>query len=238
MRACVETLESRTLLTSIVFSHHRLGVAGAGNYPNTITFGLSPDGLSITAQILVQTPKRTLNFVKSFPLSGGIRQVIIRGGNRDDLITVDQTNGSFPIPCKMMGGGGYDTILGGDEPDIMFGQGGNDYLSGGAGDDILLGQTGEDTLIGGPGNDLLAGSFGNDDMVGGDGNDTLADGRGADTALGGAGNNVFYIRSFKLDHVNDFDKSKDKIHYVTNNATNGASTPSFLQSVFPIFSFL
>jgi Ca2+-binding RTX toxin-like protein len=238
MQACVEPLESRTLLTSIVFNHHRLGVAGAGRFPNTITVGLSPDGLSVTAQILVQAPKQTLNFVKTIPLTAGIREVIIRGGNRDDLITVEQTNGSFPIPCQMTGGGGYDTILGGDEPDLMFGQGGNDYLSGGAGNDTLLGQTGDDTLIGGDGNDLLAGSFGNDDMVGGDGNDTLADARGADTVLAGAGNNLFSVRSFKLDHVNDFDKSHDRVHYVTNAANNKASTPSILGTVFPIFNYL
>ncbi len=238
MHACVEPLESRTLLTSIVFSHHRLGIAGAVKAPNTITVGLTADGLSISAQILVHAPKQTLNLVKTFPLSLGIRQIIIRGGNRDDVITVDQTNGSFSIPCKMYGGGGYDTMIGGDEPDVMFGQGGNDYLSGGAGDDILLGQTGDDTLIGGDGNDLLAGSFGNDDMVGGEGNDTLADARGADTVLGGAGNNLFSVRSFKLDHVNDFEKSHDRVHYVTNNATNGVTSPSFLGSAFPILSYL
>jgi len=238
MHACVEPLESRTLLTTIVFNHHRLGIAGAAGAPNTITVGLSPGGLSVTAQILVHAPKQTLNLTKTFPLSAGIREVIIRGGNRDDLIKVDQTYGSFPIPCQMTGGAGYDTIYGGDEPDLIYGQGGNDYLSGGAGNDTLLGQTGDDTLIGGDGNDLLAGSFGNDDMDGGDGNDTLADARGADTVLGGAGNNLFSIRSFKLDHVNDFDKSHDRVHYVTNAANNSVSSTSFPGSLFPILSYL
>jgi Ca2+-binding RTX toxin-like protein len=235
--ACVEALETRRLCTGFSYRNHRLGVAGAGNFVNHITVGLTPDLQSITAQIVVFTPKKTVTYTRTFALSLGIRVVAIRGGNGDDSIIVDQTYGSFPIECSISGGNGYDTIMGGDEPDIMMGGAGNDLLIGGAGNDTLLGQTGDDTLIGGEGNDFLAGSFGNDDMVGGDGNDTLADARGADTVFGGAGNNVFAIRSFKLDHENDFNPLTDKVHYVTV-AGGDSSDTSLLNDFLPIDSIL
>jgi Ca2+-binding RTX toxin-like protein len=237
-QVCIEALEPRKLFTGFAFHNHRLGIKGAGNFANNITVGLTPDQQSITATILVYTPKRTISYVGTFALSLGIRVVAIVGGNRDDLIAVDQTNGSFPIMCSMTGGAGYDTIIGGDEPDQMFGGPGNDLLIGGAGNDTLLGQTGDDTLIGGPGNDLLAGSFGNDDLVGGDGNDTLADARGADTVFGGAGNNLFSIRSFRLDHENDFNPATDKVHYVTVASNGSSGDPSLISSLFPIYSVL
>ena len=105
----------------------------------------------------------------------------VNGGDGNDVITLDETNGPLPA-AQIYGGDGNDTLTGGSGNDKLSGQDGNDSLFGGGGDD---------TLSGGAGNDFIAGGAGNDTLFGGDGNDFLDGDQGTDVAFLGAGNDVF-----------------------------------------------
>ena len=105
----------------------------------------------------------------------------VNGGDGNDVITLDETNGALPA-AQLFGGDGNDTLTGGSGNDTLSGQDGNDTLSGGAGND---------TLSGASGNDFIAGGAGNDTLVGGSGNDFIDGDQGTDIGLLGAGNDVF-----------------------------------------------
>ncbi|MFL6854487.1 MAG: calcium-binding protein [Sphingomicrobium sp.] len=107
--------------------------------------------------------------------------VRVNGGDGNDVITLDETNGPLPA-AELNGGDGNDTLTGGS---------GNDRLSGQDGTDTLTGGAGNDTLSGGGGNDFITGGAGNDTLLGGSGNDFLDGDQGADVAILGAGNDVF-----------------------------------------------
>jgi Ca2+-binding RTX toxin-like protein len=185
----LEHLESRQLFAGIALSHEILKVIGS-SAANRITVGLSPDQQSVAATISFQTSRGgTQQIVRSFPVAG-IREVYILGGPGADLITIDQTNGSFSIPTKIVAGGGNDTVYGGDEPDEIYGGAGADYIDAGGGFNRVWGDTGNDTLIGGDGGNILVGGPGNDSLVGGAGNDTLFGQGGNDTLIGNAGNDL------------------------------------------------
>jgi len=204
-----EALEPRRLYSAIGVSHQILDVVGS-SAPNVITVGLSPDQQSIVATISFNTAQGPQKITDSFAKTG-IRAVIIQGGPQADLITIDQTNGSFPYPCKILAGAWNDTVYGGDEPDDIYGGAGNDYIdagggnnrvlgqggndtiiSNGSGDNIFLGGSGNDSLVGGSGNDILYGQGGNDTLIGNAGNDVLRGGDGHDVEMGGAGNDTIY----------------------------------------------
>jgi len=107
--------------------------------------------------------------------------VRVNGGDGNDVITLDETNGALPA-AQLFGGDGNDTLTGGS---------GNDKLSGQDGNDSLSGSGGNDSLSGGTGNDFIAGGTGNDTLVGGSGNDFLDGDQGTDIGFLGAGNDVF-----------------------------------------------
>ena len=119
------------------------------------------------------------------PITGDVATVfntdLIRavGGAGNDIIALDEANGSLPA-ARLFGGAGDDTLTGGSA---------NDRLIGGEGNDILLGRGGNDVLLGGAGNDTLTGGAGDDRMFGGDGNDRLVwnPGDGSDRFEGGDG---------------------------------------------------
>jgi Ca2+-binding RTX toxin-like protein len=108
-------------------------------------------------------------------------QIRVNGGDGNDVIALDETNGPLPA-AQLSGGNGNDTLTGGSGNDLLSGQDGNDSLSGGAGND---------SLNGGSGNDFIAGGAGNDTLVGGSGNDFLDGDQGADVGILGAGDDVF-----------------------------------------------
>lgn len=94
---------------------------------------------------------------------------------------------------------GDDSIIGGDQADILVRYAGNDLIAGGADNDSLDGGLGFDTLDGGSGGDLLRGGFSRDELYGGSGNDTLRGGNGfdflngplnSDELFGGLGNDT------------------------------------------------
>jgi Ca2+-binding RTX toxin-like protein len=230
-----ESLEIRRLFAGMLLSHHVLQVNGNPTFDNIITVGLTPGGTSVGTQIIVIDRTKVTTINKTFPLSAGIREISIRGGNGDDVITVDQTYGSFPIKAYILGGAGDDTITGGDENDTIFGGSGDDSVVGGNGNNVLYGGKGNDTLIGGAGNDYLNGGPGEDSLVGGLGNDTLVDFEGPDKMYGGPGRNVFYLPSLQEDRQNDFNKTTDVLHLYTPPSTAAGSSFSILNLI-PVFN--
>jgi len=107
--------------------------------------------------------------------------VRVNGGDGNDVVTLDETNGVLPA-AELLGGDGNDTLAGGSSNDRLSGQDGNDTLFGGAGNDALSG---------GAGNDFISGGAGNDTLVGGSGDDFLDGDQGADIGILGAGDDVF-----------------------------------------------
>jgi Ca2+-binding RTX toxin-like protein len=237
----IEPLEARRLRASIGFSDHLLTVNGAAGASNTITVGGSVDLSTVVATVTYLTGPashpRTHTLSKTIPLSDLIQAVHINGGNRADVITIDQTYEPFTIATTINAGGGNDTVTCGDEPDVVYGQGGADSINGGGGNDVLIGGAGNDILIGGAGDDYLAGDGGHDYMEGDAGDDTLHDARGPDTILGGAGQNTFEIHSLRKDVDTDYDATKDTLHIIAAPGPGDTST-SLLGSLFPISSLL
>jgi len=118
------------------------------------------------------------------------------GGNGNDTIRLDETNGPLPA-AHLFGGNGDDILTGGSGNDTLSGDNGNDTLTGGAGADLLTGGNGNDVLIGGAGTDQLLGGAGDDQLIWnpGDGSDVFEGGAGLDTAIvnGGAVDESFTL---------------------------------------------
>ncbi|MEM6453706.1 MAG: M91 family zinc metallopeptidase [Acidobacteriota bacterium] len=140
--------------------------------------------------------------------------LVVRGGDGDDRIEVDDSVTGRPIEDSFIGrasivyegnagndtliGGenAPDTLVGGDGDDVIDGRGGDDYaaggngsdvIDGGAGRDVLYGDSGDDVIRGGGDRDYVDGGRGHDEIFGGGGNDTLAGGRGNDRVFGEGG---------------------------------------------------
>ena len=131
------------------------------------------------------------------------------GGDGDDTITLNETNGALPA-AQLFGGAGNDRLTGGSGADLLFGQSGDDILNGKGGADLLFGGDGNDILTGGAGDDQAFGQAGDDRMIWnpGDGSDLFEGGDGNDTAEvnGGNGAETFTITAngtrVRLDRVN------------------------------------
>lgn len=156
----------------------------------------------------------------------------ISGSSFDDFFVGDAANN------RLFGGGGSDTLDGGEGRDhltggrghdILYGRSGNDYLKGGVGVDYLVGNTGNDTLeggngrdtlIGGRGRDFLKGGLHADTLLGGNGHDFLWGGYGQDTMTGGAGHDTFVFfesrdsqGTFNSDVITDFESGVDRLNF-------------------------
>jgi Ca2+-binding RTX toxin-like protein len=196
---------------SISVVNHVLAINGAGNQPNTITFGLNPGGQSIYAQVSYPTPKGIRTESATYPLSRKFRMVSVNGGNKADIITVDQTNGSFPILTHINAHNGSDTITTGDEPDRIVLGNGTDSVVTGNGNDTLFAGKGHDTLMAGNGNDQLHAGPGHDTLIAGNGNNIFVDPYGHTTLQGGSGHDTYILIDFRLDPDNNYNPAKDKI---------------------------
>ncbi len=98
--------------------------------------------------------------------------------------------------------------LGGD--DIIRTNGGDDEIHGGDGNDNLGGGTGNDTLYGDADNDTLYGNTGNDTLDGGTGNDNLQGQENHDTYLFGRGDGSDTIIELRADYSGGTDTLKFK----------------------------
>ena len=239
IRPPIEPLERRRLCAAIGVQGKLLVVSATAGVSNTITVGLSTNQTSVVVTDTWTAGRgkaaTAKTFSKSFPLTDGYTAIKITGSNKPDVITVDQSNGSFMVPLQVHGGGGNDTVTGGDEADIFWGQGGNDLLVGGGGNDSLYGMAGKDTLIGGDGDDYLSGGTGKDSLEGDAGNDTLYDPYGPDTVLGGDGSNTFEIHSLRADVTNDYNDVKDTLHIIPlpQTSDDGPSVGDILGGILP-----
>ena len=206
----IESLEQRQLM-SISVVNHVLSINGAMREPNTITFGLAPGGQSIYAELSYPTNNGIRTESATYPLSRKFRMVSVNGGNQADLITVDQTNGSFPILTHINTHNGNDTVTTGDEPDRIVLGNGIDSVNSGDGNDTLFSGRGHDTLVGGNGDDQLHSGQGHDTLIAGNGNNIFVDPFGHTTLQGGSGHDVYILIDFRLDPDNNYNPAKDKI---------------------------
>jgi hypothetical protein len=75
-------------------------------------------------------------------------RIHIDGGNGDDVVFFDQSNGTINTPSVVEGGRGDDTLFGGRGADTLIGGRGDDVLvwNPGDGSDVLQGGSGHDTM--------------------------------------------------------------------------------------------
>jgi hypothetical protein len=98
-----------------------------------------------------------------------IASIAVDAGGGDDLVRIDDTNGSFTdsIPTTIGGGDGNDRIAGGKGAETLLGGAGNDQIDGNGGNDLGVLGAGDDTFVWDPGDgsDTIEGQNGNDTMV-------------------------------------------------------------------------
>ena len=168
-------------------------IGGAGD--DVLLGGVGNDTLMAeggTTELIIVPPGQQdvtgFSFVMDYTLGAG--DDFLDGGDGNDTL---------------LGFAGADTLLGGDDIDLLVGDyngdgpwnpvlDGEDFLDGGAGNDTLCGGGLADVLIGGTGDDVLYGEeltynalAGEDWLEGGDGNDQLFGGLGDDALFGGIG---------------------------------------------------
>ncbi len=141
----------------------------------------------------------------------------IQGTNGNDSLSAFFASG----PYTLIGGGGNDTLLAGQDGNVLSDDPGSDSLVGGAGADTVFGGSGNDTLLGNDGADSLNASSGNDEVRGGTGADTLIGGTGNDSLWGDAGGDVIDLAELTA--------GGDRIAY--NSNANGTADINATQPV-------
>jgi len=97
-----------------------------------------------------------------------VARIEIAAGDGDDLVGIDESNGSFSdIPTTIDGGAGADSLAGGSGAELLLGGDGNDSIDGNRGNDVAFMGAGDDTLIWDPGDgsDVIEGQDGTDTML-------------------------------------------------------------------------
>jgi len=122
-----------------------------------------------------------------------IAAITVHGGDGDDLIRIDESNGAFTdtIPTTIDGGQGNDSLAGGSGAETLLGGGGNDSIDGNGGNDVAFMGAGDDTFAWDPGD-------GSDVVEGQDGADTMTfngSDAGERVALSANGNRLTFLRS-------------------------------------------
>lgn len=94
-------------------------------------------------------------------------QIEVNALNGNDLIRVDEVNGTIVEPTSMFGENGNDTILGGSAVETIDGGRGDDFIDGNRGADVALMGNGNDTFRWdqGDGSDVVEGGSGTDKLV-------------------------------------------------------------------------
>jgi Ca2+-binding RTX toxin-like protein len=103
-----------------------------------------------------------------------VRAIKVKMGDGEDSARIDDANGAFTdtIPTTLAGGGGDDTLAGGQtqvaaEAETFKGGSGNDLIDGGKGNDTAFLGQGKDTFNwdNGEGSDVIHGQGGGDGLV-------------------------------------------------------------------------
>jgi hypothetical protein len=156
----------------------------------------------------------------------GIARISVDGGNGDDVVRIDESNGVFTdtIPTTIDGGNGDDNLVGGA---------GAGTLQGGNGNDILAGGSGAETLLGGNGNDTIDGNRGNDVALMGNGNDIrLGSRRRSDVVEGQNGNDTMVFNGAGAAEKVDLSANGNRLRFFRDVAnitmdTDGVETVDF-----------
>jgi Ca2+-binding RTX toxin-like protein len=147
--------------------HGRLHVKGA-NHGDSIALRLKAGDPSQIQVDVRDDGSADFTFARS-----DVSSIKVRGGNGNDSIRVDDTNGAFTdsIPTTISGGPGSDTLQGGQT--VVAAQ--NETFNGGPGSDLVDGGKGNDTAYLGSGDDTFRwdNGEGSDVVEGQDGTDTL-----------------------------------------------------------------
>jgi subtilase family serine protease len=155
VRTTMESLEERCLLSATLING-QLNITGTSG-PDKIV-------VKLTGASASNIRVRGLGGGLVFPVAE-VQQININGEAGNDSITLSDVNGVIPVPARIIGGAGNDTIIGSASGnDTLIGNQGKDYLQGEAPGDVLRGNRGPDTLVGGsggnekvgPGNNLVS----------------------------------------------------------------------------------
>jgi Ca2+-binding RTX toxin-like protein len=208
----VEPLETRTLFAASAAVVEFLQVAGDRRSENTIVVADSADGLNVDVHITsVNRAGEITNLDQSFAKSAGFTRVVIRGGNRADVVSVGSEADPFEMDVTVSGRAGVDTITTGSGNDRVNGGVGADIIRTGLGNDVVHAGRGADQVFGGDGDDILWGGHGNDTIDAGIGNDKLGGILGLNSLTGGDGNDEFVVRSLERNPTNDFSEGTDTL---------------------------
>lgn len=218
--ASMQPLESRTLLSASAVlhgpGHHVLVINGDPSTPNTIVVGLAAGGSQIDVTLNGGAPQ---TFTRS-----DVHRVRIFGGSQADTITIDETNGKFPIRTFIDARAGNDTVTGGNANEVIVTGKGADSVTVGDGNDFILGH-GTDTIVAGNGNDVIVGGVtnqvGSDLITVGNGNDTVFGLAGNDTITLGNGNDVVYAGADTINAGGGTDTIRETSHKPTINPGSG-----------------
>ena len=122
------------------------------------TFSVTANGTLVRVDRLSPTP---FNFD-----IGSSEGLVINGNGGDDSFSATGNLAAL-IPLTFNGGGGNDTILGGNGADVLIGGDGNDFIDGNQGADTALMGGGDDTFQWDPGdgNDVVEGQAGLDSLI-------------------------------------------------------------------------
>jgi Ca2+-binding RTX toxin-like protein len=201
IRAAVEMIERRTLLSAVLGSDGTLTITGTNN----------ADSISIDVTAAEVSPIRTAGGVTVTGNVGfgnffipAVKRVVINALGGDDQIAVFIGADPSPevdelIPITVNGGDGNDNI---NFQGVEFAPGENNYIDAGNGNDIINVQGGDFvTVHGGAGNDTIRTVATNNTLTatldGDDGNDTIVSASSGDAEQlihmnGGNGNDTFY----------------------------------------------
>lgn len=192
-------LENRTLLAVSTGLEGGILTVQAGPGNDVITVDVSDGQLSVRVNSAVFTAP-----------AADVKRIRIWAGPGNDRVVINE---AVRIRADVFGGPGNDYLAGGPLPCRLYGEAGHDTLVGGAGKDVLAGGSGIDTVdyssrskalritLDGKANDGEApregylGEFDNiaadvENVRGGTGDDFIVGGNGRNTLIGGAGNDT------------------------------------------------
>jgi VCBS repeat-containing protein len=165
------------------------GTCGSNDHSGTVNLAVADvegQAAGLTLSIASSNPALVPNGNVVFGGSGAARTMTVNaldGRSGTAILTVTVSDGEAKGTVTVtVGGGGKDTLTGGDGADLLLAQSNNDTLTGGDGNDLLCGDSGSDNLSGGAGDDSLGGGSGTDRLTGGSGADRFSGGSGTDTA--------------------------------------------------------
>jgi hypothetical protein len=153
--------------------HGTLEVKG-GDQANDVALRLKAGDASVIQVDVGDDHAADFSFARA-----GVGAIDVKAGDGDDVVRVDDANGSFTnaIPTTIAGGDGADSLTGGLGNETFRGGDGNDRITGGKGADTAYLGAGDDSFRwdNGDGSDMIEGQDGSDTMVfnGAAGNETV-----------------------------------------------------------------